>query len=265
MTRALSLAAGVLPEFGADVVAEAAGAAGFPMVGFTVDPTTWSDAMTRRVRERVDHWGLSVLDAEVIWIPAGGAVTDGHRLIVDVAAELGARNLLVVSSEPDIDRTADALRVLCERAAPAGMRVALEFLMLTPIRTLDQALAVVAACDHPAAAVLIDTLHLQRGGHGPEAVRDVDPGLLPYVQFCDGLATCADTPAHYLEDAVDLRAAPGDGELPLVELLGLLPAGCQLSLEVRSRAWRERYPDPAARATALLARSRNFFDAYPAP
>lgn len=264
MTRALSLAAGVLPEFGADVVADAAGAAGFPMAGFTIDPTLWSDAMTRRVRQRVEAWDLTVLDAEVIWIPAGGAVTDGHRLIVDVAAELGARNLLVVSSEADIGRTADALRALCERAAPAGMRVALEFLMLTPIRTLGQALAVVAACDHPAAAVLIDTLHLQRGGDTPAALRDVDPHLLPYVQFCDGRSGCADDPKSYLEDAVDLRAAPGDGELPLAELLRLLPEDRPLSLEVRSRAWRERHPDAAGRAAALLARSGAYFDALAA-
>jgi sugar phosphate isomerase/epimerase len=258
MTRPLSLAAGVLPEFPADAVAEAAGRAGFPMAGFTVDPAAWDDAMTRRVRERVGHWGLTVLDVEVIWIPSGGAVTDGHCRIVDVAAELGAQNLLVVSAEADVGRTAAALHTLCERAAPAGLRVAIEFLMLTPIRTLAQALAVVRACDHPAAAVLVDTLHLQRGGDSPAALREVDPAWLPYVQFCDGRAGCGDTHAAYLADAVDLRSCPGEGELPLGEVLRFLPSGCPLSLEVRSAALRQRYPEPAERAGAVLARSRAF-------
>lgn len=265
MTHPLSLAAGVLPEFRADTVAEAAGCAGFAMVGFTVQPADWDGAATRHVRELVRHWGLAVLDVEVIWIPAGGALDDGHRKIVDVAAELGARNLLVVSSEADIGRTAAALHALCERAAPAGIRVALEFLKLTPICTLPQALAAVRACDHPAAAVLVDSLHLQRGGDRPAALRDVDPVLLPYAQFCDGRADCDPSQAAYMEDAVDLRSCPGEGALPLAELLRFLPPDCPLSLEVRSRALRQQFPGPAERAAAVLARSRAFLEAHAGP
>jgi sugar phosphate isomerase/epimerase len=265
VTHPLSLAAGVLPEFRADAVAEAAGRAGFPMVGFTVEPADWDDAMTRRVRDRVAHWGLDVLDVEVVWIPAGGAINDGHRKIVDVAAELGARNLLVVSSEADTVCTGAALRALCDRAAPAGIRVALEFLMLTPICTLAQALAAVRACDHPAAAVLVDSLHLHRGGDRPAALGEVDPARLPYAQFCDGRAECEHTHAGYLEDAVDLRSCPGEGALPLVDLLSFLPVDCPLSLEVRSRAVRRQFADPAERAAAVLARSRAFLEAHAGP
>jgi sugar phosphate isomerase/epimerase len=264
MIGPLSLAAGALPEFGANVVAASAGQAGFPLVGLTVNPAVWNDATTRSVRKRLADWNLSVLDVEVVWIPAGGAVTDEHRKIVDVAAELGARHLLVVSSEPDVRRSAAALHQLCERAHPDGMRVALEFLMLTPIRTLQQALAVVAACDHPAAAVLVDAIHLQRAGNCPGDLRQVDAGLLPYAQICDGRAHCVDDPQHYLEDAVDLRSGLGEGELPLPELLEVLPSGCPLSLEIRSRAWRERFPDPAQRAAALREQSLAYLDALTA-
>jgi sugar phosphate isomerase/epimerase len=258
----LSLAAGVLPEFAPDRVAEAAGRAGFPMTGFTIEPGNWTADTAKRVRQRVEAWELVVLDVEVVWIAAGGQLQDHHRVIVEAGAELGARNLLVVSSEPDRGRNAAALHQLCEWAAPAGMRVALEFLMLTEVRSLREALAVVSACDHPAAAVLVDALHLARAGAVPADVAEVPRHLLPYAQFCDGLASCADDQQHYLEDAVDLRSAPGEGELPLGQLLAALPTGCPLSLEVRSRAYRERYAEPETRARAVLEQTRAFLTAH---
>ena len=254
----LSLAAGVLPEFTADQVAEAAAAAGFGMAGFTAHPERWNTGMTRRVRQITERESLVVLDVEVVWIPEGGRLDDGHRLIVDVAHDLGARNLLVVSSEPDVGRTAEALHRLCGWAAPGGLRVALEFLMITAIRTLDAAVSAVLACGHPSAGVLVDALHLQRAGHQPSDLRALEAHLLPYVQLCDGRRDCGTAQADYLEDALDLRSAPGEGELPLKALLEVLPDDCPLSLEVRSRYYRDTYPDPAARAAAIRRRTLEF-------
>jgi sugar phosphate isomerase/epimerase len=71
-------------------------------------------------------------------------------------------------------------------------------------------------------------------------------------------------PQAYLEDAVDGRSAPGEGGLPLAALLNALPAGIPLSLEVRSRRYREQYPDPVARARAVLEQTRRFLRSLPA-
>ncbi len=259
MLHPLSLAAGTLPEFGPDRVAEAAGEAGFSHVGFTIEPERWDAAMARRTKDAIANHGLSVLDVEVVWIPEGGGVIDDHRAIIDAGAELGAANVLVVSSEPDTACTAEALHSLCEHAAPANMRVAIEFLMITAIRSLDQALAVIAACDHPAAAILIDTIHFRRAGHAPDALAAVDSALLPYAQFCDGPADCADNFESYMTDALDLRSAPGEGDLPLADILGHLPDAIPLSLEIRSKVYRDRHPDPAARAKAVREASLAWF------
>ena len=121
MTHILSLAAGTLPEFAPPAVAEAAGIAGFSHVGFTIEPDQWDTALQRSTKQTLRDHHLSVLDVEVIWIPEGGAVDDSHRLIIEAGAELSAPNVLVVSAEPDQDRTAAALRQLCEWAAPADI------------------------------------------------------------------------------------------------------------------------------------------------
>lgn len=253
--RPLSLAAGTLPEFEPDVVARAAGEAGYHRVGLTVQPQQWNATLARRVSQALTDWQLSVLDVEVVWIPAGAALSDDHRRLVDIAGELSAANLLVVSQEADLRRAGAALHQLCEWAEPYGVRIALEFLMLTPIRTPAQALAVIEACGHPAAALLVDALHLARAGARPEDLAAVDPALISYVQLCDGRAHCDATPEAYLADAVDLRSAPGEGELPLAALLEQIPVEVPLSLEVRSRRYRQEFPDAVERARVIRERT----------
>jgi sugar phosphate isomerase/epimerase len=167
MDQILSLAAGTLPEFAPADVADAAGVAGFSHVGFTIAPDQWDAAALAATKSAIARHGLKVLDVEVVWIPEGGQVDSQHRMIIDAGLELGASNILVVSSEPDKDRTAEALHQLCEWAAPGQMRVALEFLMITAVQSMDDALEIIALTDHRAAALLIDTIHFHRAGHDP--------------------------------------------------------------------------------------------------
>lgn len=260
MTHILSLAAGTLPEFLPDQVAIAAGQSGFTHVGFTIEPSHWTPELAKATKSAIREYNLSVLDTEVVWIPEGGVLTDDHRLIIDAGAELGAANILVVSSDPDPDRTAGALHQLCEWAQPANMSVALEFLMITAVRSLNSALDIIKRCDHPAAAVLIDSLHFQRAGQAPADLKSVDRNLLNYSQICDGQLHCENNMDAYLTDAVDLRSAPGEGELPLASLLEALPPAIPLSLEVRSKAYRDRYSDATDRAAAVRQQSLAYFN-----
>lgn len=254
----LSLAAGVLPECQPEQVADAAARSGYEFAGFTIEPEAWSTARTSALRSQISTLGIKVLDVEVIWIPEGGLLDDSHRLIVDVGAELGARNLLVVSRESDVGLNAAALHQLCEWAQPAGMRVALEFLKIAQVSSFSAAHAIVQQCNHPAAAILIDPLHLQRASEGLAALAAADPHLFPYAQFCDGNLGCIDSFEAYLEDALDLRSVAGSGDLPLRELLGCLPPNCPLSLEVRSKRLREEFPYATERAAVVRQQTEAF-------
>jgi sugar phosphate isomerase/epimerase len=67
-----------------------------------------------------------------------------------------------------------------------GLGMAIEFMPSRPMRSLIDALLVLAKVDHPNAKLLIDTLHLERSGGTPEDVGRVDhPATLAYVQVCD--------------------------------------------------------------------------------
>jgi sugar phosphate isomerase/epimerase len=250
----LSLAAGVMPEFTPGQTVAAAAATGWDAVGIWVDMKVWTPGTTREVKRRLGDGGLPALDAEVVWIRPGPDDPDHFRLI-DIAAELGAPNVLAVSSAPDPGESAEKLGRLCDHAAAAGVRVSLEFGAFTTVRTLAEALDVLERCGRPGAGLLVDPLHFARTNGRPADLSGVDRGRFAYAQFCDAAShgpSPDDVPA-IIEEALDLRLMPGDGALPLADFLAALPAGTPLSVELRSKALRDGYAEPVERARTLFA------------
>ncbi|HJV86587.1 MAG TPA: TIM barrel protein [Noviherbaspirillum sp.] len=257
----LSLASGVVPEATPLQTVEAAAAAGFEAVGLWIEPSTWTAQTTREVRQAVRERGLSVLDAEVIWLRPGPANPD-HLRVLDIAAELGAANVLVVSSDPDRDATVEKFAQLCEYARRSSLRVALEFGAFTDVPTLGAAAAILERAAQPNQALLVDALHLQRSGGLPSHLREVPASWFSYAQFCDVPLSgpAASDRGAIREEAVDRRVCPGEGELPLRDLLQALPAALPLSIEVRSKRLREAYPDLAERASVVRRMTRSWLE-----
>lgn len=257
--RLISLAAGVVQEFLPEDVVYAAAGAGFNATGIWCDLASWSSQRSDRVRTALAETGLCALDLEVVWLNPGEAL-DTHDAMIEIALDLGVRNVLCVSSEPDMTRTKERFEHLCKKAESGTLRVVLEFLAFTEIRSLRQSLEVVQDVAHPAGGILVDALHLQRTGASALDLRTVDPALMPYFQLCDAGAHPLDSsPEGLLEDALYLRQLPGDGELPLRELLAQIDPLLPLSLEIRSRALLETYPaDPLARASHVFEATQRF-------
>jgi sugar phosphate isomerase/epimerase len=164
---------------------------------------------------------------------------------------LGARYLNVICDDPDTGRFADRLAELVRLARPYRVRPVIEFTAWRPIRTLGSAVAI--ARGSAGAGLLLDTLHIQRCGVTVAELAAVDPVLLGYLQLCDAPAR----PPHGIgvpaalprgqdisqgDDAVlearTMRLLPGEGELPLAELLGVLPDSLPVSVEAPSLAAR---------------------------
>jgi sugar phosphate isomerase/epimerase len=91
----------------------------------------------------------------------------------------------------------------------------------------------VARSRRPNASVLVDALHFSRSGGLPAHIGQVDPALFRYAQLCDAAAEMpgpTDTPA-LIREARTGRLLPGEGALPLRELVAALPAGIPLAIE----------------------------------
>ena len=206
---------------------------------------------------RLDATGLIPLDIEPVILGRG---TDPGDAVVDTAAELGVRHVLVASGPASRAAVVERYGELCRRAEPAGVRIVLEFLPIFTIATLGDALGVVQEVDSPSAGVLVDTLHLARSGGGPADLVEVPAELLPYLQLADAADRLDDpTPARLRDEALHGRLLPGQGELPLGETLVRVP-DVPVSVELRSQALMQAFPDPTDRARAVLAATQRVLE-----
>jgi sugar phosphate isomerase/epimerase len=257
--RLISLAAGVMPEFSSEAMIHAAAAAGFNAVGIWCEAPLWNKQRTHAVKTALKDTGLCPLDLEVIWFKPDEPL-DAHDAVIDVALELGAANVLCVSSEPDLLRTQLRFEHLCRRAEDSTLRIVLEFLAITEVRSLQQALQVVRGVAHPSGGILVDALHLYRTGACAADLASIEPHLMPYIQLCDADDQVRDdSPQGLIEDALYLRKQPGEGELPLTEILQELSPQIPLSLEIRSRVLMEQTQgDALARAIRVFEATQRF-------
>lgn len=264
MSRLISLAAGVLPEFPPEAVVEAAASAGFEAVGLRLDGgEPWQSGRIAALRRRIKDVGLVVLDAEVLWMRAG-PFDESLLNVIDLAAALGARNLLTVSADPDAAVTAEKFGRICDHAAAADIPVSLEYGYFSAVQTIQAALGILSAASRPNGHLLVDPLHLSRSRGTVAEVRALPAGLFSYAQFCDAgpdAPAPEDQTAIYAE-ALDGRLELGDGVLPLAELLGCWRLDLPLSIELRSRRLRDDFPAPEDRARHLRGRCSEWFARY---
>lgn len=249
--RLLSLAAGtVLDVSPPDAIAVAAHA-GWPAAGVWYDPATWTPTVTAEVQRRLADTGLIALDIEPVIFGPG----DHHGAqIIDVAAQIGARFVLVASGPASRSEVIDELGTIAALAAQTapGVTLVLEFLPIFSIDTLDAAASVVTELDTTNVGVLVDTLHLARSGGTPADLAAYSSALFPYLQLADALLVPVDESRAGLRDeALHGRLLPGDGELPLATVLRTI-RDVAVSVELRSKQLLQRYPDPVERARVVL-------------
>jgi len=225
--------------------------AGYDFVGIRVKAVTPGEyqypmqpgsSMSRETLTRLRDTGLEVRDIEFLALgPATGP--DDWRPALEAGAALGARTVSVVGVDPDRSRLIETLTLLTADAADHGILPTLEPISYQPVSRVADAAAIARAAG---AAVLLDALHIRRGGSTLSDVRVLDPHLVPCLQLCDGplaapetLALPAKLPLGMAADGsvlqVEARAqrqVPGEGELPLADLLAAVTADTPVSVEV---------------------------------
>jgi sugar phosphate isomerase/epimerase len=243
--RELSLAhLSVLDATPPELVTVAA-AAGFRRIGIRLSATPSvgvppydmlrDTSLLRETLTRLADTGVSVLDVEFLRfepeMPQG--IPEGF---LETGARVGAQYVLVMSAEPLEARTMERFCDLCDRARQYGLHVCLEFAIYTGVRTLADAARLVKQSRRANASVLIDALHFSRSGGLPSDIAGIDPSLFRYAQICDAAAVIPTEPADLIREARTGRLLPGEGALPLRDLVAALPAAIPLAIEAPVRA-----------------------------
>lgn len=152
---------------------------------------------------------------------------------LDALAGLGAPRINVVSLDPDLHRTFDQFAALAELAAQRGIATVVEPVPGLTVGDLPTALAAVAHVGRPDCRVLIDTMHLVRSGGSAADLAAVGAERIGYAQLND--TTLVPRLGNYLQEAMFERLAPGEGELPLRDIVAALPGDVIVEIEVPQR------------------------------
>ncbi|MEO8345711.1 MAG: TIM barrel protein [Betaproteobacteria bacterium] len=243
MDRPLSLAALTVIELTPPEVVKCAALAGYSHVGLRLLPVTprepsfeiLGDTPMRRELQRVlADTGVKVLDVEFIRLDAT-IVLSTLLPLLETAALLGARNVLLAGFDADEARFVDRFAQLCDLAAPYSLNVNLEFYPWAEVNSLSKAHRAVVASGRANAGILVDSLHFDRTRATFAELDAVPEALLRYVQLCDAPATRPATTDALIHQARAERLYPGEGGLDLLGLLQHLPRELSIGIEAPTR------------------------------
>jgi len=279
MPRTISLAPLTVLELAPPDMVTCAAQAGYSHLGLRLHPVMpnldvsypiiGDTPMVREVLGRLGDTGLKVLDVEFIRITPDVRIAD-YVPMLETAARLGAKHVLAGGSDADEGRLAARFGELCDAASPLALTINLEPIPLFEVRTLAQAVRVLAGADRPNSGIVIDPIHFDRSRERLADAACIPRKWLHYLQLCDA-------PAERPADAAGLqfqaryeRMTPGEGGLNLRGLLRALPRDLPIGIEVpmaalaRSVGAEERARRLLAATRALLRRLEDEADAAPA-
>ena len=259
--RELSLSALTVLELSPPQMVQCAADAGYDYVGLRLLPATDHEVrheivgdtpLKRETLAVLRDTGLRVLDVEILRLKPDTDV-NSYKPMLETAAELGARYVLVAGNDPDEARTVERLGQLCDLAAPLGLSPSLEPMPWTDVKDITAGARIVKASGRRNTGLIIDPIHFDRARSSLEALRALPREYFGYVQFCDAPAECPTDVDTLLFQARCERMIPGEGGLDLVGLLRALPAHLPVSIEVPTEHW--------ARTTRAVDRARRLREA----
>ena len=231
MSGELVLCSGTLRNASLAQKCAAAVAGGFGAI------TLWPSDVTRAKSEGLDlgdvkrmiaDHGLALLDLDALlsWLPGEQAPPGfaSEAEFYEIADALGARSLNVVQgfgTSVDVDRAAEALAGVCDRAAEHGLLVTLEYLPWSGIADAATALAIVERSGRANATLLFDTWHTFRGPTDQAQLEKIPAARIGSVQINDAPA---EPTGDLIAETLSGRLLPGEGAIPLVRWLRWLDA-----------------------------------------
>jgi sugar phosphate isomerase/epimerase len=207
---------------------------GGPVSRLDIDP-----AMRRATAQALADTGVKMDMMEPVALTPDFSFAD-NKSQLEVFGELGAVMFNIAVTDADQARVEENLAAICELAQTMRMQPLIEFFSCLDgcVPSLKSAMALIESGKFANLKLMIDALHLARAGETPADLAKVDPELIGAAQLCDGPVAYPGLD-EYLHEALYERAIPGEGELPLVELLRIFPSDIIISPEVPLRSLRE--------------------------
>jgi sugar phosphate isomerase/epimerase len=181
---------------------------------------------------------------------------------LEAGAWLGARTLTLLVRDEDRTRLVDRIRAFLELAGGYGLQALLEFTPRMSVRTFAEAAQLAREVGDARLGIVVDALHMARTGAWAETLPLLASPLVRRVQLSDGPLLLP--PEQGLHEAMADRQLPGQGELPLRELLASLPPGIPVGIEVPQERARLQGVPALERVRRAVDATRRLFTPAPA-
>ena len=176
--------------------------------------------------------------------------------VIELSHKLGANYIVACAYDPDESRLGDFLGRYAEEMGQAGMRIAFEVVSYSVCSRLDQALALLRRVNSPHLGLMLDPLHLVRGGGSISEVAGLNKEDICFAQVCDAPWVKPDGMDASTE-AKSMRFYPGEAQLPLTDFLKYL--GPHVELEMELPVWADKHLSPLERAQKIHQKSSAYF------
>jgi sugar phosphate isomerase/epimerase len=183
-------------------------------------------ALQRKLKAALRERGVTLANTEGFFALPGRDVS-AYEPALDMMAGLGTKRINTIGLDPDQPRCFDQLAALAELAGARGVETTLEFVIGCPVGDLATATAAHRHVGRPDFKLLIDPMHLFRTGSTAADVAALGDAV-GYAQLCD----CTLVARDQMHEARYERMVPGEGELPLLDLVKALPRDVPIGLEI---------------------------------
>lgn len=187
--------------------------------------------LMKSMRTLLADTGLSVYDIEFVVID-GAFEPKFLKPVLESATELGAKRLSICGDDADGARLHSNIAALAELARLYGMGIDIENMPWRKTASFSKAVELAKSIGASNVTALIDALHFTRGGNVPVDIKAVPQHLIKTLQLCDTTGPRPASNEALIAEARGGRKLPGEGTLPLIELLGAVPRDCVVSVEV---------------------------------
>lgn len=214
-----------------------------------------ADADIAALRARMDGVGITLLSATSFPLMAETDIAAYEAGLVRAAA-LGGHLANVRVLDEDRSRRTANFAALGELARSYDIEMTVEFSGFGKKAALPEALDMIRESGF--GKLCLDPLHIARTGTALIHLRAVAPDAVGYAQLCDGPLFA--TAEEFAREGAYNRLPPGDGEFPLLEILGMTPEGMPLALEVPQEALFLSGVSVLERARLAVDGARRLFD-----
>jgi sugar phosphate isomerase/epimerase len=221
--------------------ARAGGFAGIGIVPELYDEERQAGRSDTDLKRMLDDAGVTVSEVEGLELTRRSEREAVARTLdrLLAVADLFAAPRLFVTTAHDVprDELVEMFAWVCDRAAPLGLRVGVEFMnipgLTTSLPDAGTALAMVEAAGADNGGVVVDNYHHVNGANDWSQLEALPGERVVGIQIADTAIPRVDD--AYLEDTLHHRRAPGEGDSDVVRFVQTMDAigvSCPYSTEV---------------------------------